>query len=156
MKVLHRPTIVRTAALSASLTLALYALVSVLAPTIVDLSGAGRARTVTLLAGIAVRVLAGRLAARRTWAAGADLPLVLASVAVGGVPGWLAFPGLISMVGVLAGGDVGDAVGRLLIDLVLWLVCLEVGAVSARWELPARRTRSGSRSTGCRPWAAPG
>lgn len=155
MRVLHRPTIVRTAALSASLTLALYALVSVLAPTIVDLSGAGRARTVTLLAGIAVRVLAGRLAARGTWAAGADLPLVLASVAVGGVAGWLAFPGLISIVGVLA-GDVGAAVGRLLIDLVLWLVCLEVGAVSARWELPTRRTRSGSRSTGCRPWAAPG
>ncbi len=136
MSLLHRPTAVRAAVLSAGLTLVLYALVSVLAPTLLDLSGADAARALSLVAGIAVRLLAGRLAARRAWDDGADVVMVLASVGVGGLVGWLVFPGLLTLVGVLSGDAVTAGLLRLLVDLVVWLVCLGLGAVSARWALP--------------------
>lgn len=136
MSLLHRPTAIRAAVLSAGLTLVLYALVAVLAPTLVDLSGADAARAVALVAGVAVRLVAGRIAARRAWDDGADLPLVLTSVAVGGAVGWLVFPGLVSLVGVLTGDFAASGLLRLLLDLVIWLVCLGLGALSARWALP--------------------
>ena len=138
MSAIHRPTAIRAAVLSAGFTLVLYALVSVLAPTLVDLSGADAARAVSLVAGVGVRLLAGRLAARRAWDDGADLPLVLASVGVGGLVGWVVFPGLLSIVGVLVGGSVAGGLLRLLLDLVVWLACLGLGAASARWALPRR------------------
>lgn len=139
MSWVHRPTAIRAAVLSAGLTVVLYALVSVLAPTLVDLSGADAARAVSLVGGVAVRLLAGRLAARRAWDDGADLPLVLGSVAVGGLVGWLVFPGLLSLIGVLVGGAVVGGLLRLLLDVVVWLLCLSLGAASARWALPGRQ-----------------
>lgn len=136
MSLLHRPTVVRAALLSAGLTLVLWALVSVLAPTLVDLAGADAARAVSLVAGVGVRLLAGRLAARRAWDDGADLALVLWSVGVGGLVGWVVFPGLLSLVGVLVDDTVVNGLLRLLADVVVWLVCLGLGAASARWALP--------------------
>ncbi|MGN6301113.1 MAG: hypothetical protein ACTHN8_08485 [Angustibacter sp.] len=136
MSTLHTPTVVRAAVLSAGFTLVLYAVVSVLAPTALDLAGPDAARAMSLVAGIALRVLAGRLAARRTWDDGADLVMVLTSVTVGGLLGWVVFPGALSVVGVLTGDDVAGGLLRLVIDVVVWLVCLGLGAVSARWALP--------------------
>lgn len=136
MSALHTPTVVRAAVLSAGFTLVLYAVVSVLAPTALDLAGPDAARAMSLVAGIALRVLAGRLAARRTWDDGADVVMVLTSVTVGGLLGWVVFPGALSVVGVLTGDDVAGGLLRLVIDVVVWLVCLGLGAVSARWALP--------------------
>jgi hypothetical protein len=133
VNVLHRPTALRAGVLAAGLTLVLYALTSLLAPTLVDLSSAGSARTLSLVVGVLVRVLAGRLAARRAWAAGADLTLVLVSVGVGGAAGWLFFPGLISLVGVLTGGSPASDLLGLVVDLLVWVAALWVGAVTARW-----------------------
>jgi hypothetical protein len=130
MRLVHRPTAVRVAALSAALTLVLYALVSLSAPTLVDLVGADVARGAALVAGLVVRLLAGRSAARHAWRAGADLTLVAVSVLAGGLLGWLIFPGLLSLVGVLDNADVALGVSGLLLDLTIWQVCLLVGAIS--------------------------
>lgn len=132
MSALHRGTVVRTLVLSTGFTLVLYALVVVLGPALVELSSEGTSRTLALLAGIVVRVLAGRIAARPAWDAGADVPLLLASTAVGGVLGWLVFPGALSLIGLVAEGSLGT-VASLLFDVVLWIVCVAVGALS--WRL---------------------
>lgn len=136
MRSLHVPTAVRAAVLSAGLTLVLYAAVSILAPTLLDLAGPDAARAISLVAGVAVRLLAGRLAARRAWDDGADVALVLVSVAIGGLLGWVVFPGALSLLGALAGAHVTTGLVRLAVDLVVWLVCLGLGALSARWALP--------------------
>lgn len=128
---LHRPTIVRMLLLSAGMTLVLYAVVKVVAPAAVELSGDGTTRGVVVVAGLLVRLLAGRLAARAAWDAGADVPLLLASAVVGGLLGWLVFPGLLSLVGLLAEGSL-SMLASLLLDLVLWLVCVALGALSLR------------------------
>jgi hypothetical protein len=133
---LHVPTAVRAAVLSAGLTLVLYAAVSILAPTLLDLAGPDAARAISLVAGVTVRLLAGRLAARRACYDGADAAEVLVSVAIGGLVGWVVFPGALSLLGALAGADVAVGLLRLAIDLVVWLVCLGLGALSARWALP--------------------
>jgi hypothetical protein len=140
MSPLHGPTALRAALLCAGLTLVLHAVASVLAPTLLDLFGGATASGLVLASGVLVRLVAGRLAARRAWDDGADLVLVLVSVGVGGAVGWLLFPGLLSLVGVLGGSGppgsgVGQGLARLLLDLVAWLVCLLVGAAGARWTL---------------------
>ncbi|KQX65958.1 hypothetical protein [Angustibacter sp. Root456] len=136
MSTLHGPTVVRAAVLSAGFTLVLYAVVSVLAPTLLDLAGPDAARALSLVAGIALRVLAGRLAARRTWDDGADAVMVLASVGLGALVGWVVFPGALSVVGVLSGDGVGSGLLRIVVDVLVWLVCVGLGALSARWALP--------------------
>lgn len=138
--ILHRPTIVRTLLLSAGLTLTLYAVVKVVAPAAVELSGDGATRGVVLVAGLLARLLAGRLAARAAWQADADIPLLLASTVVGGLLGWLLFPGLLSVVGLLADGSL-STLASLLLDLALWLVCVALGALSLQLG-PAPRARA--------------
>lgn len=135
MTALHGGTVVRTLVLSAGSTLVLYALAVVLAPAMVELSSESVSRVVVLVAGLAVRVLAGRLAARPAWDAGADVPMLLASAAAGGVLGWLVFPGALSLIGLVAEGSGLGSLVRLLLDLMLWVVCVAVGAVS--WRLRA-------------------
>jgi hypothetical protein len=132
---LHRSTVVRTLALSAGFTLVLYALAVVLGPALVELSSESTSRVVVLLAGLAVRVVAGRIAARPAWDAGADIPLLLASAAVGGLIGWLVFPGALSLIGLVAEGSGLGSLVSLLFDLVLWVVCVAAGALS--WRLRA-------------------
>ena len=157
MSLVHGPTVVRTALMSAGTTFVLYVVIAVLAPTMLDLSDAASARGLVLGLGVLVRLLAGRLAARRTWQAGGDLPMVLASSAIGGLFGWLVFPGLLSVLGVLVGTDVGTGLAHLGLDLLVWLVCVCAGAASARWPEGsqvgpgrpahwARRPMPGSRS----------
>lgn len=134
MRVLHRPTVVRLLLLSAGVTFVVLTAAAVLAPTLVDLFGADTARRVTLVAGFAARVLAGRAATRRTWVQGGDVVLVLGCVVVGGLLGWLVFPGVVSLVGLASlGGTTAADLLRLLADLALFLTALAVGAVSARW-----------------------
>ncbi|GAB3591156.1 hypothetical protein GCM10027446_08140 [Angustibacter peucedani] len=133
MRLLHRPTVIRVLLVSAGLTLVVFTLAALVAPTLVDLFGAGAARRVTLVAGFAVRVLAGRAATRRTWVQGGDALLVLGCVVVGGLLGWLVFPGLVSLVGVVSLGGTSDELLDLLADLGLFLLALAVGALSARW-----------------------
>jgi hypothetical protein len=135
VRLVHRPTLARVAVLSAAWTLLLFAAVSLLAPTMVDLWGADTARTTVLVTGVAVRLLAGWVGARRAWGAGADVPLVLVTAAIGGVLGWLAFPGLLSVLGLVVGGDVGQGSSRLLVDLGTWAACVCVGALGARWPV---------------------
>ncbi len=137
MRLLHRPTVVRVVLLSAGVTFVVFTAASVLAPTLVDLFGASTARRVTLLAGFGARVLAGWLATRRAWAQGGDAALVAGCVVTGGILGWLVFPGLLSLVGLVAlGGNGSGNGGRLLelfADLALFVLSLGVGAASARW-----------------------
>jgi hypothetical protein len=133
MSLVHRPTLIRTMVLSASLTLILYAALTLLAPTLIGLAGAGAARATSLVGGFAVRLLAGRVAARPAWAAGADGPLVATSVLLGGFSGWLLFPGLVSFIGLAVGANPAGDLAGLLVDVVAWQVCLVVGALSARW-----------------------
>jgi hypothetical protein len=85
------------------------------------------------LGGFVVRLLAGRVAARPAWVAGADVPLVVTSVLLGGLAGWLLFPGLVSLIGLAIGGNTADDLPGLLLDVVAWQVCLVTGAGSGRW-----------------------
>ncbi len=137
MTLLHRPTVLRVVLLSAGSTLVAVTVAAILAPTLVDLVGASTARALTLVGGFAVRLLAGRLATRHTWAAGGDLRLVLACVVTGGVLGWVVFPGWVALVGVVSVGEVAARGPGLLVDLALFVVALALGAVSAKW---GRRT----------------
>lgn len=135
MNALHRSTVVRALVLSAGFTLVLYALAVVLGPALVELSSESTSRVVVLLAGLVVRVVAGRIAARPAWDAGADVPLLLASAAVGGLIGWVVFPGALSLIGLVAEGSGLGSLVSLLFDLVLWVVCVAAGALS--WRLRA-------------------
>jgi len=136
VSLVHRPTAVAVAVLSGGLTIVLYAVTALLAPTMVDLASSSSARNLALVAGLVLRVLAGRLGARQAWAAGGDLPVVLASAAAGGLAGWLVFPGLVSLLGVVTGTDVVAGLLRLLVDVVVWLVCVGAGAASGRLTVP--------------------
>lgn len=136
MRLLHRPTVVRLLLLSAGVSLVVFTATSVLAPTLVDLFGASTARRVILVAGLGARVIAGRLATRHTWVQGADGVLVARCVVVGGVLGWLVFPGLLSLAGLVAlggNGGSGDRLLALVVDLTLFVLSLGLGAASARW-----------------------
>lgn len=137
MRLLHWPTALRVLLLSAGVTFVVFTAASVLAPTLVDLFGASTARRVTLVAGFVARVLAGRLATRRTWVQGGDAALVAGCVVTGGILGWLVFPGLLSLVGLVAlrgsGSGSGGWLLELLVDLALFVLSLGVGAASARW-----------------------
>jgi hypothetical protein len=150
----HRPTAVRAGLLSAAFTLILYAVVSLLAPTLIDLTGAGVAEGISLIGGLAARLLAGRLAARPAWSAGADLGQMLVSVLLGGLVGWLLFPGWVSLIGVATGSDAAGGLTRLLVNLGLWEICLLLGAGSARSAgVRGRRRRPDQGPGRGRSWA---
>ncbi|GAB3676867.1 hypothetical protein [Angustibacter aerolatus] len=136
MSVVHRPTLVRAAVFTAGATFVLSVLSRLAAPSLIDLTGSSSAHTLLLVVGCLVRVLAGRAAARPAWQAGADLAMVLVSVSLGALLGWVVFPGVLSVIGLLAVGATLQESVRLGVDVVLWVACAGLGGALARLALP--------------------
>ena len=145
---LHQPTVWRAATLAAACSVVAVMFARVTGPALVQATGQGGARFTVAVLGVLARVAAGWLAGRPARRRGARPGWLVLNVGLGGLAGFVLFPGTLSVLGLLVVGAGPQPYLRLFGAAVLGAAACAAGALVAR---PAPRPDAGRR-----PPAKPG
>jgi hypothetical protein len=126
-------TAIRSGLATAGAGIVAVSLASTLGPTIVDLAGDTGAGVTAMVIGMLLRVMAGGYAGRWAGARGAGTGTVALSCAAGGGAGYLFFPGLVGVLGlVVTDAGPGSYLRLLAAGLVAATACALGGVVACR------------------------
>ncbi len=102
--VVDAATLTRAAAMTGSLGLVAVVVTMIVGPALVEALGTGGGKAAAATLGVLARVAAGVLAGTPARRRGAAPGSLLVSVGLGGLIGYLVFPGLVAVIGLVATG----------------------------------------------------